>query len=236
MQTSPRRPGDVAELVADSSLARSALPGWQARKSLREILLSAWSWELKKRGQLRKAVFLDRDGTINIDPGYIKNPDDLKLIDGAARALRKLQDAGFALVVVTNQSGVGRGYFSENDLRAVHARLDELLAAEGVKINYYSVCIHRPEAQCDCRKPLPKLLTEGGFALGLDPELSFMVGDKILDLGAGRNAGCRSSVLVRTGWGEDSLTKLVPGQADFVAKALPEAVEWILSQEETPRS
>lgn len=227
-----RRPGDVPCLIADPRLAQENLQGWKAEHDLADILTSAVLWETKMQKQARRAVFLDRDGTINFDPGYIKDPEALNLLDGALDGMKRLQDAGFRLVVVTNQSGIGRGYFTEEDLKKVHARLDELLREGGVHVDYYSVCIHRPEDQCPCRKPLPKLLLDGALALGIDPSQSYMVGDKLLDLDAGRNAGCRASILVRTGWGEDSVTRLKDGQAAYVATNLGQACDWILEQGE----
>ncbi len=225
-----RRPGDVPCLIADPRLAQAKLQGWSAKRDLTEILTSAVHWETKMQKQANRAVFLDRDGTINFDPGYIKDPAALTLLEGALSGMKRLQDAGFKLVVVTNQSGVGRGFFTEEDLGKVHARLDELLSAGGVQVDYYSVCIHRPEDQCPCRKPSPKLLLDGALALGIDPSQSYMVGDKLLDLDAGKNAGCRASILVRTGWGEDSLTKIKDGQASYIAANLGEACDWILKQ------
>src|SRR5690606_3999673 len=135
----PRRAGDPVELVAVSTLAKSEL-GFSPRKnSLAEILRTAYEWEKKKHAP-KKAIFLDRDGTLNFDPGYINDPDKFEVMPGVPEALRKLQDAGFLLVVVSNQSGVGRGMIRLPELRAVHAKLDRILAKHGVRIFHYALC------------------------------------------------------------------------------------------------
>jgi len=177
-----------------------------------------------------KAVFLDRDGTLNEDPGYINDPDKMKLLPGVGPALRSLKDAGFLLVVVSNQSGVGRGIISPEVLPRIHARMDELLAASGVRIDHYSLCTHRPEEGCPCRKPSPKLILDAAQAYGIDPGRSYMVGDKIVDLEAGKNAGVRAVALVRTGHGLE--TEASHGAlAEFIGNDLAAVASWIRAQE-----
>lgn len=143
------------------------------------------------------AVFLDRDGTVIHNRHYLAEPDELDLLPGAAAALRNLADAGFLLVVVTNQSGVGRGFFPVADLERQHARMHELLALEGVELAAVYYCPHGPDEGCDCRKPLPGMLLQAARELELDLSASFMVGDEERDVAAGRAAGVTSYLLGR---------------------------------------
>lgn len=179
---------------------------------------------------LKRAVFLDRDGTINEDPGYLARPEQLVLLPGAAPALGSLKHAGFLLVVVTNQSGVGRGLIRESDLQIIHAELDRMLvAAGGVRIDHYEYCVHHPSASCACRKPKSKMILDAAKLLGIDITRSFMVGDKLSDLSAGRSAGCEAVALVRTGWGSETEASIGPNEADFIGQGLPEVAHWICS-------
>ena len=178
----------------------------------------------------RPAVFLDRDGTINLEVDHLCRVEDVVLIPGAAEAVARLNRAGLPVVVVTNQSGIGRGRFGWEEYHAVMLRLEQLLAAAGARIDAAYVAPHHPEAEGEYRhpdhpdrKPNPGMLTRAAEELGLDLARSWMVGDKLIDLEAGRRAGCRS-ILVRTGYGEATDGAL----ADLVARDLPEAVERIL--------
>jgi histidinol-phosphate phosphatase family protein len=230
----PPRPGDPPRLVADATLAKKVLGFQPKTQALEWIFRTAAAWERtanKLRSRPSRAVFLDRDGTINLDPGYLSHPSQMQLIPGVGEALSKLQKAGFALIVVSNQSGVGRGIISAEALPKIHERLDELLAPHGAKISYYALCIHKPEDDCACRKPKTKLLEDGARALGVDISRSFMVGDKALDLQAGKNAGCKGSLLVRTGYGLETERKLNDGEADFIGDSLVQVAHWILTQE-----
>ena len=116
----------------------------------------------------RRAVFVDRDDTIMVDVVYCRNPNDVKLLPGAAEGLRIMADAGFAVVVTTNQSGIGRGYFTETDLHAVNERLRAELRSRGADFHALYYCPHRPEEQCACRKPRPGLLLRAASDLGID--------------------------------------------------------------------
>jgi len=148
----------------------------------------------------RRYVLLDRDGTINVDTHYLSNPDDLRFETHAAEGLRRLRDMGFGLVILTNQSGIARGYFDHAQLDRIHARLIAMLAAEGIEVAGIYVCPHGPEDACKCRKPLPGLAEQARAALGFDPAECWMIGDKAADVNLGKAIGA-ATVLVRTGKG-----------------------------------
>jgi D-glycero-D-manno-heptose 1,7-bisphosphate phosphatase len=143
----------------------------------------------------RSAVFADRDGTVIEDPGYLSDPAGVKLLPGAADALRALRDLGFRLVVVSNQSGIGRRLISDDEARAVHDRFMAELERHGVRLDDVRYCPHAPHEGCACRKPLPGLLVEAAEKLGVELSRSFMVGDKPSDVEAGRRAGCTTVLL-----------------------------------------
>lgn len=168
----------------------------------------------------RPAVFLDRDGVIVDDPGYVHRVEDLALMPGAAEGLRRLSDAGYALVIVTNQSGIARGYFTEAQYEVFTAALLERLREGGVEIEAVLHCSHLPNAaipalaiDCDCRKPHPGMLLRAIETLDLDPARSFMVGDKPSDIQAGQAAGVRASFLIAA-----------PGAASADADIAPDAI------------
>lgn len=151
--------------------------------------------------QGRAAVFLDRDGTIIAERHYLCDPAGVELLPGAAEGLRRMRALGLPLVVVTNQSGVGRGYFGMDAVERVHGRLIELLAAEGVDIAGIYSCPHAPDESCGCRKPQPGLLRRAAGELGIDPARSFVIGDKPCDIDLGLVVSA-TTFLVRTGYGE----------------------------------
>ena len=179
----------------------------------------------------KRAVFLDRDGTINVDPGYLAHPSQLVLLPDVGKALHLIKNLGFELIVVSNQSGVGRGLIDPAQIPLIHKRMNELLAPDGVQLHEFELCYHKPEDQCDCRKPSPRLLKNAAKRLNLDLAASYMIGDKVSDIEAGKNAGCLASILVRTGEGTKSEANLKPGEASFVAGSLLQAAQWIQSQE-----
>ncbi len=150
--------------------------------------------------EIRPTVLLDRDGTINTEVNYLSHPARVVLLPGAAEGLRRLRQLGFRLVVVTNQSGIGRGYFDESQLGEIHDRLRRLLAAEGVALDGIYHCPHVPEDQCSCRKPGTEMVLRAAADLGFDPAECIMVGDKECDIELGRAVGAMT-VLVRTGYG-----------------------------------
>jgi D-glycero-D-manno-heptose 1,7-bisphosphate phosphatase len=145
---------------------------------------------------VRPFVFLDRDGTLVRDMGYVHRLEDYALLPGVVPALRRLHEAGFGLAIVTNQSGIGRGLFDEAAYRAFEARLETDLARQGVPIAGSFFCPHAPDAGCACRKPAPGLFTAARDALGAQLGASFAIGNDLRDVEAGLAAGCRAGVLV----------------------------------------
>lgn len=178
-----------------------------------------------------RGVFLDRDGVINEEVEYLHDPDELVLIGGVASTIGALVAAGALVVVVTNQAGIGRGMYTEADLAAVTARLDDLLAAGGAALSGSYFCPHHPTAGCRCRKPVPGMLEDAARDLGIDLSRSVIVGDKATDLAAGRAAGCHT-VLVRTGYGaaEEAAARaaeLCDAVFDSLADARPYLLAWL---------
>ncbi len=153
------------------------------------------------------AVFLDRDGTINIEKHYLYRIEDFELLPGAGEGIALLTQSGYRVVVISNQSGIGRGYNTEADVHRLHHYLDQLLKPFGAQIDAYYFCPHHPahgqdeyQQECACRKPLPGMILQAATDLNIDLAQSFMVGDKLVDIEAGHAAGCRT-LLVRTGYG-----------------------------------
>lgn len=173
---------------------------------------------------LQKLIFLDRDNTINEDPGYISLPDEVRLLPRVGEALKLLVDAGFTLVVLSNQSGVGRGFFEEEDAHAVNARLNVLLSQFGVSISKFFMCFHHPDEDCACRKPNIGLLDEVRAYFEYDTSRSYMIGDKESDVQFGINAGFTVVKLTHAD-GKKSMN------AHYNALDLADAARWIVSQE-----
>ena len=148
----------------------------------------------------RQFAVLDRDGTIIVERGYLSNPELVELIPGAADGLRRLKGMGLGLVVITNQSGIGRGFFDQAILESIHQRMEELLASGGVHLDGIYFCPHLPEENCQCRKPKPGLLEKAAQELGFDPGATFVIGDKPCDIELGQRVGA-TTFLVRTGYG-----------------------------------
>ncbi len=142
-----------------------------------------------------KALFLDRDGTLMVDVGYPRDPDQVELLPGVVDALTACRQAGYRLSIISNQSGVGRGYFDAATVEAVHRRLVDRLAAHGVLIDDAQYCLHAPEDHCACRKPSALMIERSARQLGADLTQSFMIGDKPSDVEAGRRAGCHTILL-----------------------------------------
>lgn len=172
-------------------------------------------------------VLLDRDGTIIVDKHYLRDPAEVELLPGALSGLKAMQAMGFGLAILTNQSGIGRGYYSDDDVHACNRRLLEMLSAGGVDVEAVYYCPHAPEEECACRKPATGLMEQAAEELGFDPTKAFMIGDKRADMGVGRTSGA-ATILVRTGKGavEEPLCRDL---ADHVADDLEGAAEAIAS-------
>ncbi|SFC32082.1 D-glycero-D-manno-heptose 1,7-bisphosphate phosphatase [Marinospirillum celere] len=157
---------------------------------------------------MNKILILDRDGVINQDSdAFVKNADEFIFIPGSVDALVRLYKAGWILAIATNQSGLARGHFQQEDLDAMHSKLLAAVHAQGADIHHIAWCPHGPENTCQCRKPKPGLLYQIALALNIDLEKAIMVGDALRDLQAGKAAGCYRSVLVRTGKGQKTLDR-----------------------------
>lgn len=149
---------------------------------------------------MKRAIFLDRDGTIIVDKGYLSDPHDVMFEHNAVAGLRAMAASGFALVVVSNQSGIGRGLFPRAAADAVNARIAEMLLQQGIRLAGFYICPHAPDAGCGCRKPLPGLILQASAELDLNINASFMIGDKQCDLELARNVGA-TGILLTTGAG-----------------------------------
>ena len=176
------------------------------------------------------AVFLDRDGTLNEEMGYINHLSRFRLLPQAIPAIRRLNAAGLKVVLVTNQSGAARGYFPAALVDEVHGHLKQLLAAGGAHLDGIYICLHGPDEGCACRKPRPGLITQAARDLDLDLSRSYLVGDRYKDIETAANAGVKG-ILVLTGYGRGEYEHLgvaQPVQPAHVAPDLEAAVEWIL--------
>lgn len=177
-----------------------------------------------------KAVFLDRDGTLIVDRNYLSDPAQVEMLPGVPQALKRLQDAGFLLIIVTNQSGIGRGYYSEADMHRVNARLVAALEGDGVRFTKVYFSPEAPEAPSRGRKPSPAFLHDARDEFGVDLARSYMVGDKPIDVQCGWNAGVRRSVLVRTGYGAQTERDFTgPRESLVVVDDCAAAADWILA-------
>jgi len=186
---------------------------------------------MRRRGVDGRAVFLDRDGTIIEDTGYINDPASVRLLEGVGAALSELERLGYALVIVSNQSGVGRGMFSESEAEAVDRRTRALLDGEGIRLAGAYYCYDPPWSASCFRKPGAGLLRKARDELGLDLEASFLIGDKESDMIAGRSAGCKTILIAGEGRGRGSPPQQVPEEiVDFRATSWAEALEYIRGQ------
>lgn len=176
---------------------------------------------------MRKAIFLDRDGTLNPDPGYISDPADFELFPGVPQALARLKKAGYLLILITNQSGISRGMINPQQLELVHQKLQNLLAAENVTLDAIYFCPHHPEyplhgiTECECRKPQPGMILQAKKDFDIDLAASYVIGDRRKDIQIGINAGVRP-ICIRP--------QPAPGYENvptFVS--LSEAVDWLLA-------
>jgi D-glycero-D-manno-heptose 1,7-bisphosphate phosphatase len=179
---------------------------------------------------MNKAVFLDRDGTLIVEKNYLHRPEEVEVFPGAGPALKKLADAGFKLVIVTNQSGIGRGYFTLADAERVNDKVAQEFARDGVRFEKVYIAPEAPDQPSRGRKPSPQFLFDARDEFGLNLAESFMVGDKLIDLECGWNAGVRKCMLVRTGYGA-GLEHQSPEKVSraVVINDLPGMADWILN-------
>ena len=190
----------------------------------------------------RRAVFLDRDGTIIEDVGYLRQPEDIRLLGGVSDPLRLLKEHGFLLVLATNQSGVARGLLERTDVDRIHDRLNELLGRALVTLDAIYVCPHHPQdgrapylMHCTCRKPEPGMLLQAQRDLDIDLSASWLIGDQQVDIECGRRAGCQT-ILVLTGREPGPSNQGTVSGPDAVVPDLLGAAQHIIAMEADPRS
>jgi D-glycero-D-manno-heptose 1,7-bisphosphate phosphatase len=181
----------------------------------------------------KSAVFFDRDGTLNIEKGFVHKREDFEFVDGAVDVIRRLREKGFLVVVVTNQSGIARGLYTEKDVKRLHNWINKELKKRGTFIDRFYFCPHHPEApvrkyrrDCACRKPGPGMLLQAIEELKIDPHTSYMIGDKARDACAGKKAGI-TSILISGDEGAIGTTTC-DEEPDAVVKSLREAAQYIL--------
>jgi D,D-heptose 1,7-bisphosphate phosphatase len=182
--------------------------------------------KIKPPGGGMKAVFLDRDGTIARDVHYCCRPDDFEILPAVPDAIRLLNENGFKVVVITNQSGIARGYFTEETLAQIHDKMRRELARYGAWVDAIYYCPHHPDDKCDCRKPKTTLFHRAAKEHDINFDASYVVGDAQMDIEAGKALGCRT-ILVTTGPGKGESIVAPP---DYIADSLLEAVQWIVKQ------
>ena len=175
---------------------------------------------------MKRAIFLDRDGVINKEVNYLSNPDDLELIDGVIEALKILRNLGYLLIIITNQAGVARGYFTESTLLKIHEKLIGILEKNDVHLDDIFYCPHHPDftGVCECRKPKPGMIFSAQKKYDIDLNESFMIGDTLNDIQTGINAGCKT-VLVFTGYGNEESKKIGEVKPDYIFKNLLDFAE-----------
>ncbi len=171
---------------------------------------------------MNKAVFIDRDGTIAKDVPYCSRPEDFELLPGAAAGIKLLKANGFKVIVITNQSGIARGYFSEETLARIHQKMREELAQYDACVDAIYYCPHHPDDDCDCRKPKPKLVLQAARDLDIDLRRSYVIGDSEMDVQLAKQAGCAAAVQVT----QEAGSRSVPATASFI-----EAVALVLEMD-----
>lgn len=188
---------------------------------------------------MKRAIFLDRDGTINEDVGYPKSFAEIHILPSSFEAVRKINQAGFLAVIITNQSGIGRGLLTEEELRDIHLKMSQVFELQGAHFDAIYYCPHYTESpfpeykkDCFCRKPFQGMALQAATELGVDLKRSYMIGDKVEDILFGFNIEA-TPILVLTGYGRDSLKSLITEGLSpaFAAQDLLAAVEWILERE-----
>jgi len=178
---------------------------------------------------------MDRDGTLNEEVSFLSRMEQLRLYPQTCEAIRLINRSGMKAVVVTNQSGIARGYFTEDFVRSVHERINEMLRAEGARIDGFYVCPHHPvygngiyKQLCNCRKPEPGMLLQAAGEMNIDLTQSYMIGDMLKDVEAGKKAGA-TTILVKTGYGSNIVRTDMPA---YIAEDILDAVQWIIRDRE----
>ena len=204
------------------------------------MVLASQKVEGLTKTKINRAVFLDRDGTIIEDRDYLSEPEEVKLIAGSIEAIKMINDLDFKTIVVTNQSGVARGYFPEKNIAIIHDKLSDLLSSGDANIDGYYYCPHHPTKgkgkylkRCDCRKPETGMLDEAVNDFDLDSSTSYMIGDKLIDVEMAERAGAKG-ILVKTGYGMKELKAIESGskiRPVFIADNILDALKWIKKEE-----
>lgn len=188
-------------------------------------------------------MFLDRDGVVNVEDDHIRDAARFRLYPDALPAIKRLNGAGFSVIVITNQSGVARGYMTERTVNEIHGLLRDWAERAGARIDRIEYCPHHPEGsvapyavECSCRKPKPGMILKAARELGIDLRGSYIVGDKLTDTALGPATGARAALLVRTGFGGREEERVTQGEApapDHIADGIKDAVDWILEDTRT---
>ena len=180
-----------------------------------------------------KAVFVDRDGTINVDGPYLADPDKFEMYPGVGEGIKKLKENGFKIIVITNQSGIARGYFTEDDLAKVHDKMKKEFQKFNVELDGIYYCPHHPDGNCNCRKPKTELFEKAIKEHDIDVKKSYTVGDKIQDVEAGKKIGVKTILIPVSNTSEEivGLKNRVEYSPDYIADDFANAVEWILNME-----
>jgi D,D-heptose 1,7-bisphosphate phosphatase len=167
-----------------------------------------------------RAVFVDRDGTINRDVPYCSRPEDFELLAGVGEGIRLLNENGYKVIVITNQSGIARGYFTEETLEEIHQKMRQDLKAYHARVDAIYYCPHHPDEGCDCRKPNPKMVFEAAKDLNCDISKSYVIGDSEKDIEMGLRAGCNQSLMINSNG--------IPNTGQGLFRSFKEAVNWLL--------
>jgi len=179
--------------------------------------------------KINRAIFIDRDGTIAKDVPYCSRPEDFELLPRVAEGIKSVNEHGFKVVVITNQSGIARGYFTEETLAKIHDKMRRELAKQGAHIDAIYYCPHHPDGNCECRKPKPKMLLQATSDLNVDLGQSYVIGDNDMDIEMGKNVGCKT-VLIGDKTKQREMNKQTPCP-DYTASSVSAAVQWVIAKQ-----
>ncbi len=178
-----------------------------------------------------RAVFIDRDGTININSGYITCPDEFKMYPSVAKGIKLLQENGFKIIIISNQSGIAREYFSEKTLDEIHEKMKSELLKEHARVDKIYYCPHHPDEKCNCRKPNPGMLEKAICELDIDAVKSFMIGDRMLDVEAGYKIGCKTILVPENKEKVEKEMKLSQVMPNYICSNFYSAARWIFEND-----